>query len=283
MAFFKRNIFPLFICPLLFACNAQRYMYSTPASNVCYFKQKNDSKLAAYYYEGGNGNTDNMQRIINTGYDIQAGYAYSNNWAVTAAYSSRTEKDSSFNNYDFSENKSEVNYKRNLFELGLGRFSLNKNKNSTGNVFFGIGFGNYSIYDNGIDSAGRYSKYHRTAFVKFYIQPSYNIVSARYVHASIGGRINFMHYGNSSSTYTDGEKNYWGLNRLNRKLAVFAEPNFNLQLSLPEANWIRFETNINFQLFDIGYPEATRLSQRKGGVSIGFYFDPAAAFQKANK
>jgi hypothetical protein len=279
----KINPLLLLICPLLFACNAQRYMYSTPAANVCYFKEKNDSKVAAYYFEGGTGGNTDMQRISNHGFDLQAGYAYSNNWAITAAYSSRTEKDSSFNNLDQSFNKSDVNYKRNSFEIGIGRFSLNKRKTSTGNVYFGLGFGNYSLFDNGTDSIGRYNKTHKTPFVNFFIYPSYNFVDEGFFNASIGARLNFMRYGNSSSTYSLEEKNYWSFDRLDKKLCVFAEPNLNLQLKLPELNWVRLETNINFQLFDIGFPEATRLSQRRGGVSIGLYLDPVKAFGRGKK
>jgi hypothetical protein len=256
-------------------------MYSTPAANVCYFKEKNDSKLAAYYFEGGGGKKDKTLGKKNNGYDLQAGYAYSNTWAVTAAYSSRTESDSSFGNYDLLENKSTVNYKRTLFEIGMGHFSLNKNKTTTGNIFFGIGFGNYNIQENGVDSADGYSRFHKTAFIKFYIQPSVNIVTARYFHASFGGRLNFMRYGSFSSNYTDGEKAYWDFARLNNKLVIFAEPNINLQLGIPDADWIRFEMNINFMLFNLGFPESTRLTSRKGGISLGLTFNPAMAFKKS--
>lgn len=283
MKVFKRNFIFFIACPLLFSCSAKRYMYSTPAANICYFKQKNDSKLAAYYYQGGVGGNDYVRRITNTGYDIQAGYAYSDNWAVTAAYSSRTEKDSSFGNYDLPGNISEVNYKRNLLELGLGRFRLNARKNRTGNMFFGIGFGSYTIKDNGIYNIASSSKYYKTPFIKFYFQPSYNLVTSKYLHSSIGGRINFMFYGNSSSNYTEDEKNYWGFNKLNKKFVAFVEPNFNMQLSWPEADWIRIESNINFQLFDVGFPPGTKLSQRRGGISIGLYFNPAGVFHKQGK
>lgn len=279
----KLNPLLLIICPLLVGCNAQRYMYSTPAANVCYFKEKNDSKLAAYYYEGGNGSNTDMQRISNTGLDIQGGFAYSSNWALTAAYSSRTERDSSFNNYDKLEDRSEVNYKRNVFEVGIGRFSPNKSKNATSNIYFGAGFGNYNILDNGIDSTGRYSRSHKMSFFNFYIYPSYHFIDEGYFNASVGGRINFMRFGSAASTYSAAERNYWGLSRLDNKLCIFAEPNINLQLKLPELNWFRLETNFNFQLFDISYPEATRLSQRKGGISIGLYLDPVAAFSHKRK
>ena len=280
----KINPLLFIICPLLFACNAQRYMYSTPAANVCYFKEKNDSKVAAYYFEGGNGGNDKMQRISNNGYEIQAGYAYSNNWALTASYSSRSERDSSFNNYDQLYNESEVSYKRNAFEIGIGRFSSKKKRNwSTGNVYFGLGFGKYNILDNGTDSGGRYSKTHTTPFLNFFIYPSYNFMDEGFFNASIGTRLNFMRFGNSSSTYFSNEKNFWGFSRLNNKLCVFVEPNVNLQFKLPGLYWLRLETNINFQLIDIGFPEATRLSQRRGGVSIGLYVDPVAAFGRSKK
>ncbi len=277
----KINALPLLICILIFACNSpQRYMYSTPAANVCYFKEKNDSKLAAYYFEGGPGGNSNKPHLTNTGFDVQTGYAYSNNWAVTAAYWHRDETDSSYFNYEDDQNRSIVKYKRNLIELGLGRFSLNKGKKSTGNLFFGVGFGNYRLQDDGIDTSVLYSKIYKISFYKFYFQPSVNIVVAKYVHAAFGGRISFMQYGTSSTTYTNVEKSYWHFDRLDRAEAIFVEPNINLQLGLPEADWIRFEANLNFLLFDFGYPLAETLSKRKGGLSVGLAFSPSKAFKK---
>ena len=287
---FKNYPFLLLLClPSLFSCVAHRYVYSAPTPNVCYFKENGDSKLAAYYYEGGGGNSgNNVVGFKNQGYDVQGGYAFNNKMAITANYSYRSERDSSYNNYDALENKSLVRYIRNQFEIGLASFKFDKNKKGTTNLAFGFGAGKYKIVEQGTDfdqvtnTLKAYGREITMPFYKLYIQPSYNYVDNSYFRFSAGAKANFMYFSNQAGNYLHEEESYWGFDRLNNKLVIFFEPNFNLQAGLPQYNWIRFEMNLSFILFDLNFPGETLMKKRSGGVSLGLTFDPVAAFRKSS-
>lgn len=68
----------IIIVVLLSACNTPRYIYSPSPPNNPYFKEKGDSRLAAYYSSGGDNNILTGEK--KDGFDLQAAYAISNSW-----------------------------------------------------------------------------------------------------------------------------------------------------------------------------------------------------------
>ena len=66
------------------SCSSPRFIYSPSPPNNPYFKETGDSKLAAYYSSGGDDNKNTGHK--NNGLDLQAAYAISDHWALTAGF-----------------------------------------------------------------------------------------------------------------------------------------------------------------------------------------------------
>ncbi|MEJ7672135.1 MAG: hypothetical protein WKF59_05375 [Chitinophagaceae bacterium] len=123
----EQLFFAIVLLTSITSCSSNRYMYSASPPNP-YFKEKGESKLAAYY---SSSNDNATTKEFAGGWDLQGAYAISDHWALTASYFNRREQD--VYNYMYSNpfDSSVVKYKRNLFEIGGGYFlSLNqKNHN----------------------------------------------------------------------------------------------------------------------------------------------------------
>jgi hypothetical protein len=65
-----------------FSCRTPRFIYSPAPPNNPYFREKGESKLAAYYSVGADD--DESAEEYNEGFDLQAAFAISNHFALTA-------------------------------------------------------------------------------------------------------------------------------------------------------------------------------------------------------
>src|SRR6185436_15498399 len=83
----------------LTSCRTPRFVYSPAPPNNPYFREKGESKIAAYYSTAADEN--DLQQEYNDGLDLQAAYAVSDHFALTADYFKRNEKDV-FKDYDRS-------------------------------------------------------------------------------------------------------------------------------------------------------------------------------------
>lgn len=252
--------FLLFI-PLLYSCSSPRYVYFPAPPNNPYFKEKGETKLAAYY--SGNENST-------CGYDLQAAYAVAKNWALTTSYSGRRDEDdfdARNNYYSFSD----VKYKRSLLEFGGGYFkSLNKRNSIFFTIYGGLGFGKFSFDDTGKDKNGAdYARIYSSKMTKWFFQPAINFQPGKYVRLSLISKISFARYHHISTSYIDEELEYFDLNKLPGKTFNFFEPACNMQVGLTE--WMAF--NAGFSFVSAHYENTSNIRSRSLGGSIGLSFD----------
>ncbi len=259
------------IIALLSACNTPRYIYSPSPPNNPYFKEKGDSKLAAYYSSGGDNNILTGEK--NSGFDMQAAYAISNNWALTASFFKRKEQDVySSDKYNYFDS-SIVRYKRHIADFGGGYFfPLDRRKTVFFSLYGGLGFGKFSFTDNGIDKTrANYNRVHNNTITKWFVQPSFSSFVGNYFRASFIGKFSFVHYGKNSTTYTNEELQYYWLNKINGKTFAFFEPTFNLQFGIPPLDWVKVDGGFTFS--SSPFNDISRIRARSFNASIGLCFD----------
>lgn len=273
----------LIIVCFLFSCRTQRYIYAPSTPSIPYFQQKGDSKLSIIYSEGGNGTNNLNQQIIiptkqrNNGVDLQAAYAITNHIAIMFNNYNRNETDTYGkigNLYDTST----INYKRNIIELGVGYYlALNKRKTITYNIYGGVGLGKFSITENGIDKTLLpYNRYNTNNIIKYFIQNSFNFMSSEYVKLALGGRVLFVNYGSNNTSYTTSELEYFHLNKIENNTLLFFEPMLNMQLGIPQVNWIKIEGSIAF----CSSPPTSYPASRGFNASVGLTIDVPKIFSK---
>ncbi|MEO6949314.1 MAG: hypothetical protein ABI123_06780, partial [Ginsengibacter sp.] len=233
------SIFGLII--ILHSCTSNRYIYTASPANNPYFTEKGQSKLTAYYSSNGaegdvagSGKTNPQSR--DNGADIQGAYAFGTNWALTAGYYHRNETD-----FDLISSKDFiVKYKRDLFDVGGGFFiPLNKRKSFTFNFYTGAAVGKFSLTDQ--NKIADYTRFHSAAITKWYIQPSFNYIWSEYVRIGLILKNSFVHYGNIQTNYTNVEKESFGLNLIENRTLSFFEPEWNIQLGMPQLPWVKLD------------------------------------------
>ena len=256
------------------SCSSPRYIYAPSPPNNPYFTTKGESKLAASYSAGfSRGNKTSGTKPINNGYDLQAAYAISNNWALTASFFKRSERDvyPTLNSNYFDS--SIVNYKRHIVDVGGGYFvPLDKRKTVFFNIYGGIGFGKFLIVDKGIDKSGfDYNRFHHSNIIKWFFQPSINSIAGKYFRASFIGRISFVHYGNISTTYANEELQYFFLVKIRNKTIAYIEPTFNLQIVIPDLDGLKIDGGFTFS--SDPFRDIARIEARSFNAMAGLCFD----------
>jgi hypothetical protein len=228
----------------IISCRTPRFIYSPAPPNNPYFREKGESKLAAYYSVGGDD--DESADEYNEGFDLQAAYAISNHFALTADYFKRNEKDS-IDNYDRSYfDLSAVRYRRHLTNFGGGYFTpITNDKKITINVFGGYGFGKFSFTDVGISNGTNYSRQYSSDMNRWYIQPSINFFPTGYFRTGLISKFSRVHYSNISTSYTPDELIYLDLDRLPGRTLTFLEATWNMQVTFKKMNWLYLEGGIS--------------------------------------
>ena len=251
-----------------------RYIYTASPANSPYFTQKGESELTGDYSSSSKTRNTN---VFADGVDIHGAYALTDQWAVTVGYYNRREKDTfSYIPYSGPFESSEINYKRNLFDIGGGYFvSLNQRKTITFNLYAGLTLGKFSFTDQGIDSSSaNYSRNYNDRITKWYIQPSFNFMPREYIRLSYAMKFSFVHFGNTQTSYTPGEIKYLSLDMVDNKTLPFIEPSLNLQFGLPELPWIKLDAGMSWTTNPFNTViSSTRVKVRSFGTSIGLNFD----------
>lgn len=263
-----------------YSCNTPRFVYSPSPPNNPYFKEKGESKLSAYYSSGGDDNKRTGHK--NNGFDLQAAYALSNNWALTAGFFDRKEKDVyQYGNYNYFDS-SVVSYKRNITDFGGGYFiSLDKRRSVFFAIYGGLGFGKFSFTDNGIDKARvNYTRFHNSAVTKWFVQPSLNLIASDYFRASFIAKFSFLHYGNISTSYTTDELQFYWLDKIKNKTVSYVEPAFNMQFGVPPVDWVKVEGGFTFS--SDPFYKNSQIQARGFNASIGLSFDFTKLRKKQN-
>lgn len=259
---------PLFICLvaaafLLGSCMSSRYVYAPAPANVAYFREEGNVKINGFYSSSGNNDINNRSN----GLDVQAAYALTNHWAVTAAYFFRDESDRQLRYSIFDSSR--IRYRRNLAGIGTGYFiALNPKKTITFNIYGGADIGQFSIDDRGIKDSSAYKRYHKSRITKWYLQPSFNFMPGKFFRASVFVRNNFVHYGHIRTSYTDEELDYFSLGLINNSTLHFFESGYELELGIPQVPWLFINTSLSFTSILSGI-SFTHLASRSANVSIG--------------
>ena len=194
--------FPFYLALLFTACYTPRYVYSPTASNVPVLAKKGDNKLAVFYSATPFSNSSS-KKFYNYGYDIQGAYAVSRHWALIFNKYNRYEK----NNGDFDfflSDSAVVRYKRALTEFGGGYFTpVSLGSRLTFQLFGGMGFGKFTMKDEGKNSSGQfYSRYHETGVTKFFIQPALQVRYTKYFNTSFTSRFTVIWYRGIKTNYS---------------------------------------------------------------------------------
>jgi hypothetical protein len=234
-----RLLLMLFITFSLTSCSTYRYIYTASPANNPVFTQKGESKISGYYSTSSGDNSNNSYAH---GFDMQGAYAVANNWAITASYLNRKEKDIYGEAYNIFDN-SLVNYKRNLFEFGGGYFiPANKAKTITVNMYGGYGTGKFSFTDDGLTSdSATYSRYHQSNISKWYIQPAINFLPGTYFRIAFAMKFSFVKYHNIETNYSPDELEYFSLQNLGKRSHNFTEPSLSFQLGIPKIPWVKID------------------------------------------
>lgn len=260
------------ICIVFAGCRTPRFIYSPAPPNNPYFREKGESKLAAYYSTAADEN--DLDDEYNNGLDLQAAYAISNNWAVTADHFKRSEKDV-VRDYNSSStfDSSIIRYKRHLTSFGGGYFfPITKDKNIMFNVYGGLGFGEFSFTDNGRSNSTPISRYYSSNMTKWYIQPAVNFFAGKYIRTGLIGKISWVHYGDASTSYTPFELDYYDLNALPGKTLSFFEATWNMQVTFKKMEWFYIDGGLTVSS-DPFYNNNINLEARNFNASIGLSID----------
>lgn len=265
-----------FICLTITSCRTPRFIYSPAPPNNPYFREKGESKLAAYYSVGTDD--DESADEYNEGYDLQAAYAISDHVALTADYFERSEKDAIFNYNRSYFDSSVVRYRRHLTNLGGGYFTpITNDKKITINVFAGFGFGEFSFIDVGVDNGSNYSRDYKSNMNRWYIQPSINFFPTKYFRTGLISRFSRVHYSNISTSYTPDELIYLDLDRLPGNTLTFLEATWNMQVTFKKMDWLYLDFGISLSTDPYIRPrydnDKINLEARNLNVSIGVSLD----------
>ena len=268
----NKNFIVLFaIIFTLVSCRTPRYIYSPAPPNNPYFREKGESKLAAYYSTGGDDNK--LTGEYNNGLDLQAAYAVSDHFALTADYFKRNEKDAI---YDYDRtffDSSIVRYKRNLTNFGAGYFTpVTKDKNITVNIFGGLGFGKYSFTDNGFNNGVGYHRDYNSNMSKWYIQPSINFFVGNYFRTGLISKVSWVHFNDIKTSYTPDELSYLDLDKVPGKTLSFFEGTWNMQVSFKNMRWFYLDGGFTFSS-DPFVNNESNLEARNFNASIGVSLD----------
>lgn len=254
----------------LISCRTPRFIYSPAPPNNPYFREKGESKIAAYYSTAASEN--DLQGEYNDGVDLQAAYAISDHWAITADYFKRNEKDV-FSNYDRNFfDSSVIRYDRHLKNFGAGYFMpITKDKQIMFSIFGGLGFGKFSFTDRGLDNNISYSRYYNSDMSKWYIQPSVNFFPGKYFRTGLISKVSWVHFKNPTTSYTQPELEYHDLNLLPGKTLSFFEATWNMQVTFNKMNWLYLDGGLT--ICSDPFDDAINLEARNFNASIGLSID----------
>lgn len=270
----KTNLLPalILICITFVAasCNTPRYIYSPTAHNVPVLTQKGDSKMGAAYSTNAVGQEkkdgveiDNRSR----GYDLQGAVAITNNFAIQASYAYRWEK------AEGGPDSTNLNYKRNLTEIGLGYYlPINDKKNAFFQVFAGAGLGRFSFTDS--DKTGNY--FHQANITKIYLQPAVLFKSKGSFTTSVAVRFSGITYSKVKTNYSTAQLNDYYLEDLTGRAKWFFEPATVSSFGFKGLQGLRFEVQggLSFLM------ARNYVDYRKFNFSLGSWVDIGSLFNK---
>ncbi|MBL7702397.1 MAG: hypothetical protein JNM14_09110 [Ferruginibacter sp.] len=265
----------ILICLVVFAasCNTPRHIYSPSAHNVPVLTKKGDSKIGALYSTNAVGQEtrdgveiDNRSR----GYDLQGAVAITDHFAIQAAHAYRWEKT------EGGPDSTNLKYKRNLTELGLGYYlPVNDNKSVFFQVFAGAGLGRFSFTD--VDKTGSY--YHQANVTKIYLQPAVLFKSKGSFTTSVSMRFSSINYSKVKTNYSPVQLEDYHLENLSGRAKWFFEPATVSSFGFKGLPGLRFEVQggLSFLM------ARNYVDYRKVNFSIGSWIDIGSLFKRGDQ
>jgi len=246
---------PLLLILLIFieaSCYTPRYVYSPSAHNVPVFEKKGDSKIAFNYSSNiGSRNSEGSRVHINhsSGMDLQAAVALNKHWSAQLSYYNRKEK----NDGDYSSSNLDrivVRYNRNLAEAGVGYTRvMGKNGKLGYQIYGGIGFGKFRMFDNGKDaSAQTFNRYFNTRVNKYYLQPAIIMRPSPTMAIIFSSRVSLLKFHSMHTDYNETELNNFKLDSIGYKPVLFWEPAFVHHFNLKKIPGLGFEYQLGLAL-----------------------------------
>lgn len=249
----RKLIYGIVIVLIFGSCANPRYINSPSAYNPSFFRQKGDMKFSA----SASINPSTFNRNFTTadddvdnsfGLDGQAGFAVSNHFLIELGGMYRNETDY-FSDDDLSSanNASRVDYKRSMFNVGLGYYTP---MSASGKNYFNIvldgAIGKMSSTDNADPyDAARHRTYDANLF-KLSLKPAFNFFFNDAFRMSFAPRFALLKLDNISTNYTAAEEQTLGYNTARDKFLPLFEPSLNLQAGPRNANWLKFDFGFNF-------------------------------------
>ena len=277
----KDLILLLLICLTIISCRTPRFVYSPAPPNNPYFRERGESKLAAYYSTGADANE--LTNEYNNGFDLQGAYAVSDHFALTADYFKRSEKDGIYEDNRTYFDTSLVRYKRRLTSIGAGYFTpITNDRKITMNIYGGLGFGKYSFSDDGFDNGAGYHRDYSSDMTKWYIQPSINFFVGNYFRTGLISKVSWVRFNDIETSYTSAELSYLDLDRLPGRTLRFFEATWNVQVSFRNKNWFYLDGGFTFSS-DPFVNDDTNLEARNFNASIGISLDLSKINRKNNE
>ena len=259
----KLKIITPFLLLIFFAaCKAPRYAYSPTAHNAPILTQKGDGKIGALYSNNLTGSAEGSDAVNNSGsgFDLQAAYALSDNWAVQASHFQRWETTTG------GTDSVTIKYRRNLTEIGGGYYyALNEDKKTFIQLFAGFGLGRFSFTDHSIHG----DFFHQSDIFKFYIQPAFIFRSKGSFSGAVDVRGSFIKFNSIKTNYTASELHDYKLDNINGGAKFFIEPAFTGSFGFKNIPGLRIEAQAALSLF----PSDNLFNYRGRSFSIGSYFD----------
>jgi hypothetical protein len=256
---------------VLYSCQPPRYIYTAAPPNNPYFRQKGESKVAAYYSTSSSENE--LEDEYDNGMDLQAALALSDHWALTADYFKRDEKQVATDADEPLFQNATIRYDRKITSFGTGYFMpVNPKKTIVFNTYGGIGFGDFSFDDYGLNNGVNYSRFYKNNITKWYVQPSVNFFAGQYFRSGFITKFSWVRYRSQVTNYTPAELDYLGLTLLRRTTLSFLEITFDFQVTFEQMKWMHFDAGFTI-CSDPAIRKTTNLEARNLNASIGLSFD----------
>ena len=271
-----KTILVLFSLVVVFtSCETSRYAYSPTAHNVPILTKQGDSKVAANYSTNGivsesDNTSDQYERNISYGFDMQGALAVTNHIALQANYFYRNEKTHSNSDY-YNFSNSSVKYQRNMFEFGGGFFTaLDRKKRILLQTYAGAGFGKTNITEHGTDQNQLpYGRYYDANLTKYFLEPSMTFRVKEAFAASFGSRISLIKFRNINTDYSFPEKQDFNLDSLDRFAVFFFEPVFVGSFGFNKLPGFRIELQVGASIL----LDEEFIDYRPVNFSLGLSFD----------
>ena len=271
------------ICIALTSCTYRRYIYNPSTIYNPILSGKGENNVTIRYTGGPSDNVGpaNNNKNHNNGIDVQAAYAVSKNFAFTATFSRKWEKDlynsgwgiNGYSNYDSAV----VRYNRQNWQIGVGSFfPFNMNKSSF-SIYGYFGMGMNKINESGLEDTIEYNHYHNSNSLIYSIQPAINLGLKSRLTSSIISRLTFIRNHDINTSYSIDELVNSGLYDIN-SLVYFAL-GYNLKWNpFTKVPWLNFEGQYLTSYYAGKLPRANY--SRGYNASIGISFEPSKLFKK---